>query len=418
MNMCKNYLLAIFLMGVVSSRAAVVGFDLSPAGTDSAAGLSPLNETPPATNSLGSGNEIGTGITFNEDTLTLSLSLGYGSAFGFTDLTGAAIAVHIHGPALTNTPAPVEIDLAGLHVVATNPASGGSIVGSLVLTTNQAAILMSGLNYINIHTTNYPDGEIRAQLVPVNVLPTLVCPTSTNVECAGAGGTLVNLTAQVADEDGDALTLIWTANGVALQTNSIAAGSSTNLAGVAFAGMYQLGTNIVSVSVSDGIDSPVTCTTTVVVVDTTPPTILGASLNNTVLWPPNHKLIPIQVSLVATDLCGTVTSKIKLIGSNQGVLAKGSGNKSPDWKIVGDLSALLRAERTGKDKNGRTYTLTVEAIDDSGNSATTNLTVFVPHDQSGHLTNSPASNPPSNSNAGGNGNSNGNGKDKGKGKNK
>jgi hypothetical protein len=410
----KCLLAALLVSGVVSSQAAVVGFDLSPAGTDQAVGLSPLNETSAVTNSLGSGNEIGSGITFDLDTLTLNLSLGYGSAFGFANLTGPAVAAHIHGPAPTNTAAPVLIDLSGLHILATNPAAGGSFVGSLVLTTNQAAALLTGLEYINIHTALYPGGEIRAQLVPVNLLPTVVCPASTNVECAGEDGTFVSLNAQVADEDGDALTVIWTANGVALQTNTIAAGSSTNLTGVVFDGMYQLGTNIVSVSVSDGIDSAVTCTTFVVVVDTTPPTIISTSLNKTVLWPPNHKLIPIQVSITATDICGTVTTKIKSISSNQGVLAKGSGNKSPDWKITGNLSASLRAERTGKDKNGRTYTIIVQATDNSGNSTSTNLTVFVPHDQGKHVTNAPAANPPSNANAGGNGNSNSNGKDKDK----
>src|ERR1051325_6528169 len=136
-------------LGVVLSAAigwsAIVNFDLSPAGTDSGIGLSPLNETPPATNSLGSGNEIGTGITFDTDTLTLNLSLAYGSAFGFSNLTGPAIAAHIHGPAPTNTPAPVLIDLAGLHVLALNPTNGGSIIGTPVLPPNQADALLAGL---------------------------------------------------------------------------------------------------------------------------------------------------------------------------------------------------------------------------------------------------------------------------------
>ena len=389
----KNLLTLLFLTGAIGARAAVIGFDLSPAGTDNAVGLSPLNETTPVINSTGSGNEIGSGITFDTDSLTLTVSLGYGSAFGFTDLTGPETGAHIHGPAPTNVPAPVIINLAGMQVPATNPAAGGAIVGSMVLTTNQAADLLAGLDYINVHTDTNPNGEIRGQLVPVNVLPTLVCPAAVVAECAGDNGTPVALTAQVSDEDGDALTILWWANGVAVQTNTIAAESSTNVSSVTLNGVYPTGTNTVTLSVSDGIDAPVTCSTTVAVVDTTPPVITAISANPNELWPPNHKMIPVRVSVVASDGCGTVTSKIISIHSSQAVLGKGSGNTSPDWKITGDLTAQLRAERDGPDKNGRIYTITVQATDEAGNAATADVTVFVPHDQGQH-SNPPPTTPP------------------------
>jgi hypothetical protein len=399
-------ILAIALFTIATAvPAAIVTFDLSPPGTDHAVGLSPANETPPVLNSTGSGNEIGPGITFDTSTLTLSLSLGYGSAFGFSNLTCPATAAHIHGPAPTNTPAPIVVDLAGLNVLAANPANGGSIVGSIVLATNQSLDLLSGLYYINVHTSNNPAGEIRGQLIPVDTLPTVVCPASTNAECAGPNGTLVTLTAGVSDEDGDALTVVWSANGVAVQTNTVAAGSSTNVSSVSLAGLFQLGTNTVVISVSDGIGAPVGCTVIVTIVDTTPPVITSASVTPTVLWPPNHKMIPIQVSATATDICGSVEVKIKSIGSNQSPNAKGSGKKSDDWRVTGDLSALLRSERTGKDKGGRIYTITVEAIDQSGNTADTTLVVTVPHDQGhgGSSTNDPGDTLPGNSNGHGNG---------------
>src|SRR5436190_12432703 len=167
----KKLIVLSLIAFVTAAQAAIVTFDLSPAGTDNAVGLSPLNETPAITNSTGSGNEIGSGISFDTDTLTLNFSLAYGSAFGFTDLTGPATAAHIHGPVPTNTPAPVLIDLAGFHVLATNPAAGGSITGSVVLTTNQASELLSNLYYINVHTATNPAGEIRGQLIAVDTLP-------------------------------------------------------------------------------------------------------------------------------------------------------------------------------------------------------------------------------------------------------
>src|SRR5215510_697244 len=115
--MKKIFLITTLLFSFALAQAAILNFNLSPAGTDNAVGLSPLNETPPITNSIGSGNEIGTGINFETDTRTLSLSLGYGSAFGFSNLTGVATAAHIHGPAPTNTPAAIIIDLAPFHVL-------------------------------------------------------------------------------------------------------------------------------------------------------------------------------------------------------------------------------------------------------------------------------------------------------------
>jgi len=416
--MMKYIALALFT-SLVTSQGAVYVFGLSPAGTDNAIGLSALNEAPPVI-SIGSGNVLGTGITYDSSTLTLKLSLGYGSAFGFTDLTGPATAASINGPAPVNTAAPVLIDLSSLNTLATNPAAGGSIAGSLTLTTNENADLLAGLDYVNIGTAANPSGEIRGQLIPIDTLPTLVCPDATNAQCAGSSGTLATLIADVSDADGDALTVVWTANGVAVQTNSIAAGTSTNVTSVPFAGLFQFGTNIVSVSVSDGVGAPVTCSTTVAVIDTLPPVFTSASVTPNVLWPPNHKMIPVQVTAAATDMCGAVTTKIKSITSNQSPRGKGSGHTSSDWKITGDLTAQLRAERTGRDKGGRIYTITVEATDESGNIADTNLFVTVPHDQrdGGSSTNSPSGPGNGNGNGNGNGHGNGNSNGNGHGKNK
>jgi len=39
--------------------------------------------------------------------------------------------------------------------------------------------------------------------------------------------------------------------------------------------------------------------------------------------------------------------------------AIGSGNTAPDWEITGDATANLRAERSGKNKAGRIYTIVI-----------------------------------------------------------
>ena len=96
----------------------------------------------------------------------LDFSIGYGSFAGFTDLTGEAVAAHIHGPASVTNVNQVVYDFVAemQHLPAPNPLLGGVIIGSLVLTNEQDVVdLMGGQFYINIHTTDNPDGELRGQ---------------------------------------------------------------------------------------------------------------------------------------------------------------------------------------------------------------------------------------------------------------
>jgi hypothetical protein len=117
------------------------------------------------------------------------------------------------------------------------------------------------------------------------------------------------------------------------------------------------------------------------VVDTTPPTITSVSVTPDVLWPPNRKMKTVTVTVDATDACGPTTCRIVEITSSPTTPAKGKKKKGPDWAIKGDLTASLRAERSGQDRDGRTYTLTIECRDESGNASTSQVTVLVPHDQ-------------------------------------
>jgi len=370
-------LTSLVLLAAGSARA--VQFDLSPAGTDVATGLSPLNQVPAVTNSTGSGNELFGGINFNTNTLTLTLALGYGSAAGFSNLTASASAMHIHGPASPGTNGPVVADLVPYLFLPQDPALGGIIFGQVVIPTNEVANLLAGLHYINIHTTNNPGGEIRGQLIPVlNSPPAVVCPAPWTVEC----GAPTTVSAQVSDPDGDALTVVWSVNGAAVQTNALAAGATSTPADSSFTAEFPLGTNLVSVSVTDSAGSAVECGTAVTVVDTIPPTITSAKATPNSLWPPNHRMIPVKLNVQATDLCGTTTWKIASVTSSEAVNAPGSGNTAPDWQFTGQKLSL-RAERSGK-TGPRIYTISVVATDESGNeSQPKTITVTVPHSQNG-----------------------------------
>jgi hypothetical protein len=122
-------------------------------------------------------------------------------------------------------------------------------------------------------------------------------------------------------------------------------------------------------------------TMTARVVDTTAPA-LSVSVSPTSLWPPNHKLVPIAVTLGASDACdANLTLRLVSITSNEGDLANGSGHTSPDIQDAqfgtDDRQFLLRAERGGGGV-GRIYTITYEARDANGNVTTSQATVRVP----------------------------------------
>jgi hypothetical protein len=407
----KTQLLLAFATAA-SLQAAVIQFDLSPQG-DAAIGLSPSNQVPPAATSTGFGNEISAGIVFDTTSSQLHLAVGYGSAAGFADLTGPATAIHIHGPAGPGTNAAVLVDLMPLNFTAANPTNGGVVVGSVSIPTNAVADLLAGLDYINIHTLAYTNGELRGQLVAVattNAPPTITCPPPSTNNCDAP----TELTILVSDPEGDALTVVWSVNGTPMQTNNVAATSPPAAANLTFSASLPVGTNAVGVEVSDSATNSTSCGSLVTVVDTTPPTITSVQASPDVLWPANHQMRLVRVTADVADDCSATTYKILSVTCNESADTRGSGKTSQNWQICGNHQVLLRAERSGKG-SGRVYTLTVQATDASGNSSpTSTVTVTVPHDQgNGHSGNG------GNGNSGNGNSNNGKGnKGNGHGKNK
>src|ERR1700686_4120333 len=75
----------------------------------------------------------------------------------YSGLTGPATAAHFHGPAEAGKNAGVAVAIPG--------ATSSPAEGSAVLTDAQAADLMAGKYYINVHTAANPGGELRGQVV-------------------------------------------------------------------------------------------------------------------------------------------------------------------------------------------------------------------------------------------------------------
>jgi hypothetical protein len=110
------------------------------------ADLSAAQEVPP-TQSQGKGTAA---VTFDTAAKKLSWTVNY------SGLTGPATAAHFHGPGEPGKN-------AGVAVPIPNQAAS-PVTGSATLTDAQAADLMAGKYYVNVHTAANPGGEIRGQV--------------------------------------------------------------------------------------------------------------------------------------------------------------------------------------------------------------------------------------------------------------
>lgn len=114
-----------------------------------------------------------------------------------------------------------------------------------------------------------------------------------------------------------------------------------------------------------------------------PPDVTNAYASVSVLWPPNGKMIPVQIlGVVDWDRVEgdpPVSITITRIEQDEAVKSEGHDSTSPDATPMGD-TALLRAERFGEG-NGRVYTIFFTASDVRNATSTGSVQVTVPHDR-------------------------------------
>jgi hypothetical protein len=93
--------------------------------------------------------------------VTLNQATGEVSVSGtFSGLTSMVTAAHIHGPAAPgmNAAIIVPLDVTG--------TTSGNVSGTATMSAANMMNLLNGMTYVNIHSAMYPQGEIRAQIVP------------------------------------------------------------------------------------------------------------------------------------------------------------------------------------------------------------------------------------------------------------
>jgi probable HAF family extracellular repeat protein len=105
-----------------------------------------------------------------------------------------------------------------------------------------------------------------------------------------------------------------------------------------------------------------------------PPVIVETSLNPAILWPPNGKMVEVQVSAVVEGGTGDMELEIVDIECNE-------SHSQDDCKLLDSHSVSLRAKREGRGTD-RTYTLYLKVTDEAGQiSEIVSVTVLVPHDK-------------------------------------
>ncbi|HYE31042.1 MAG TPA: PKD domain-containing protein [Methylomirabilota bacterium] len=145
--------------------------------------------------------------------------------------------------------------------------------GSATVTANLTGLNGAAEVWVFVDATKqipeYDELNNFAKVGVLNEPPTITCAASQTVEATSADGATITIPVSFADSNSDALTVTWTLDGQQAATRTVAAGSTTDSITVTLG----KGSHNVSVSITDGKSDAVSCSLTVSVEDTTPPSI-------------------------------------------------------------------------------------------------------------------------------------------------
>jgi YVTN family beta-propeller protein len=237
------------------------------------------------------------------------------------------------------------------------------------------------------------DGPTQSQTVtitgddgPARILPDSTSTTSFSLTVNNLPPSIVNVSNNGPVITGNPATITVTANDPAGAADPLAyqfdcdnngvfeiGPQAGNSASCTFA---SAGSRTVTVRVTDG-DGGAATGSTVVTVLGPPPNCSTAVVSPNRIWPPNHKLVPVQIS----GISGASTVSVTSIFQDEPTEALGDGNTCPDGTGTGTAIANLRAERSAMG-DGRVYTISFTATG-AGGSCQGSVQVCVPHNNNG-----------------------------------
>lgn len=225
--------------------------------------------------------------------------------------------------------------------------------------------------------------EVTVTVIRPNQPPVAVAGRDQQVECTSPDGTTVGLDgSNSTDPDStpgtndDIVLFEWLVDDMVIAEGEVVRGK------------FEEGMTTVTLRVTDSQGETDEDEVVINVVDTTPPRVAIVP-DPDVLWPPNHKMVDVNIRFRVVDACsdpGDVDFVLRDVRSSEPANDIGDGNTEPD--IMGadigtaDTHIQLRAERSGPGV-GRTYTLLYTAEDAAGLSVRASGIVTVPHDQGG-----------------------------------
>ena len=195
--------------------------------------------------------------------------------------------------------------------------------------------------------------------VPETATPTADAGMDVELSADGQCGASVVLDGSgSSDEDGDELSYYWFYN------------DELFAEGVEVPVDLEIGEHVFTLIVNDGVQDSLPDEVVITVVDDTLPE-LTVTVDKPILWPANNKMVKITPSFEVFDNCsGEVAIELVGITCNQ--------ESQNDIEITDD-GISLRAKREASDKEGRIYTLTYKATDNSDNETIASVEIKVPH---------------------------------------
>jgi hypothetical protein len=158
--------------------------------------------------------------------------------------------------------------------------------------------------------------------------------------------------------------------------------------GAILAADLPLGRNRVALRVTDAAGLSDDVESVVEVADEAPPSLVVTPVPG-VLWPPNHRLVPVTAGVAVADVCDPAPTVVfRAAASSEPADADGDADGRTSVDIAGPDAGQpvpvigVRAERA-RDGAGRAYAVTWEARDRSGNAGEAVMQVPVPLDREG-----------------------------------
>ncbi|HVL70185.1 MAG TPA: Ig-like domain-containing protein [Vicinamibacterales bacterium] len=266
--------------------------------------------------------------------------------------------------------------------VLTGPNAGTN--GTAVTGANgEASYTYTGSGGVGKDTIQAFIGALSSNTVEMNWVPRNTPPVAEDDAYTTDEDTALsaNVTGNDTDADGDALTATLV-SGVSNGTLVFNADGSFVYTPAA----DWFGTDSFTYQLNDGtVDGNVATVTITVNSVNDAPICDSAAPSISLIWPPNHQMVPVSVLGVTDPVEGSAISiLITSIFQDEPTLTVGDGNTPIDGDGVGTATAQVRAERSGNPRvpgNGRVYHISFLATDADGGTCTGLVKVGVPHDQ-------------------------------------